>query len=125
MNTEDKLKSFIELNYKNIRQFSIESGIPYSTIDTVLKKGIQKAHVTSVIKICRALNISADALADGEICSINTAPAIIEHELTAEEAQLLADYRVLNDDAQLFFRRSIHDFASMDKYKKAAPAETA
>ena len=47
------------------------------------------------------------------------------YALTAEEAQLLADYRALNDDAQFFFRIQIHEFAQMDKYKKAAPAETA
>ena len=68
---------------------------------------------------------------DAVIAAGATAPTVVTGPLhgglvlSEEEAQLLADYRMLIDDAQLFFRRSIHDFASMDKYKKATPAETA
>lgn len=67
----------------------------------------------------------ADLLVEYQPAQIKEVEAPKQPVLTAIEAQMLADYRLLNDDAQLFFRNSIHDFAQMDKYKKAASAETA
>jgi transcriptional regulator with XRE-family HTH domain len=41
--------------------------MPYSTLDGVLKRGIDNSSVGVIFKICKALNISPDALAEGEI----------------------------------------------------------
>ena len=41
--------------------------MPYSTFDGILKRGIDNSSVVNVIKVCQALEISADALADGQI----------------------------------------------------------
>lgn len=72
------------------------------------------------------LNIElSDLLVEYQPAQIREVKAAVQPVLTAIEAQLLADYRALNDDAQFFFRSQIHEFAQMDKYKKAAPAETA
>lgn len=74
MTTEEKLKSLILTRYQSIREFTIDIDIAYSTFDTILKRGIRNANVSNVIKICNALHISADALADGEIISVAYAP---------------------------------------------------
>lgn len=71
MTTEEKVKNLILRRYHSIREFSILTEIPYTTLDSILKRGIGNSSVTNVIKICRALDISADALADGEIVSID------------------------------------------------------
>ena len=39
----------------------------YSTLDSIFKRGIQNATLTNVLKICKGLHISADALANGDI----------------------------------------------------------
>lgn len=67
MNKEEKLKDLILKRYHSIREFSISIDIPYTTMDTILKRGIDKSSVSNVIKICKALDISVDALADGII----------------------------------------------------------
>ena len=67
MNTEEKLKNYILERYVSLREFSQTVGIPHSTFASILSRGIHNASVGNVIKICRALNISADALADGKI----------------------------------------------------------
>jgi hypothetical protein len=41
--------------------------MPYTTIDSIFRRGIGNSSVSNVIKICKALGISADALANGEI----------------------------------------------------------
>lgn len=64
---EQKLKDYILSRYKSIREFGLNIEMPYSTIDTILKHRINKASVENVLKIGQSLEISADALADGEI----------------------------------------------------------
>ncbi len=69
MNVEKELKDFILTRYHSVREFSIRYEIPYTTLDSIFKRGISNSSVGNVIKICKALNISADALADGVIQS--------------------------------------------------------
>lgn len=67
MNTEDKLKELILSRYKSIREFTLAIDFPYTTLDSIFKRGIGNSSITNVLKICNALHISADALADGRI----------------------------------------------------------
>lgn len=70
MTTEDKLKELILKRYNSIREFTISIDIPYTTMDSIFRRGIGNSSVSNVIKICKALGISVDALADGEIVPI-------------------------------------------------------
>lgn len=72
--TEDKLKAYILDRYKSIREFTISIDMPYTTFDSVLKRGIDNSSITNIIKICKALNISADELAKGNIVSTISKP---------------------------------------------------
>ena len=67
MTTEEKLKELILSRYYSIRDFTNTIGLPYTTLDSMFRRGIGNSSVTNVIKVCNALNISVDALADGEI----------------------------------------------------------
>ena len=97
MTTEEKLKELILSRYQSIREFTIAIDIAYSTFDTIMKRGIRNANVSNVIKICNALHISADALADGEIATvtfvsneINTAPLQFENVIKEFKTYLLS-----------------------------------
>lgn len=70
MNTEDKLKDLILKRYHSIREFTIAIDIPYTTMDSIFRRGVGNSSVCNVIKICKALGISVDALADGEIVPV-------------------------------------------------------
>lgn len=67
MTTEDKLKAYILERYRSLREFCLTHDIPNSTLDSVLKRGIDNSSVGVIFTICKALNISPDALAEGEI----------------------------------------------------------
>lgn len=71
MTTEEKLKEYILDRYKSIREFTQTADISYSTLDSMLKRGIDNSSVSKVIKVCKVLGISADELADGRITPIN------------------------------------------------------
>lgn len=74
MSIEEKLKELIRNRYHSIREFTIAIDMPYTTIDSIFRRGIGNSSVANIIKICKALHISADALADGEIVSIKKQP---------------------------------------------------
>lgn len=59
---EEKIKKIILDKYGSIRQFALKIDIPYTTIDSILKRGIDNSNVGNVIKMCKALNISVDKL---------------------------------------------------------------
>lgn len=61
---EKKLKCYIIQKYGSVRNFSIKAEIPYTTVDTILRRGIYKANVSNVIKLCKKLNISLDELVE-------------------------------------------------------------
>lgn len=65
--TEDLLKEYILSKYRSIREFTIDTGMPYSTLDTILKRGIRNASIDNILKICQTLGISTDALVNGKI----------------------------------------------------------
>lgn len=70
MTTEEKLKDLILTRYYSIRDFTNSIDLPYTTLDSMFRRGIQNSSVNNVIKVCKALGISADALADGEIVPV-------------------------------------------------------
>lgn len=70
MTIEEKLKDLILKRYHSVREFTIQHDIPYTTMDSIFRRGINNSSVSNVIKICKALGISADALADGDIALV-------------------------------------------------------
>lgn len=63
---EEKLKNLIIDKYGSVRQFSFKINIPYTTVDSILKRGIDNSNVGNVIKMCKALDISIDNLLDNK-----------------------------------------------------------
>lgn len=63
---EEKLKNLIIEQFGSVRNFSIKIDVPYTTVDSILKRGIDNSNVGNVIKMCRALNISIDNLVDSK-----------------------------------------------------------
>jgi len=83
VSVELELKNLILDRYKSLREFAIKIDMPYSTIDTILKRGVDKANVYNIIKICKELNIDAEALGEGRI----------EHKQTDNQVNTIAAHR--------------------------------
>ena len=90
--SEAKLKELIKSRYNSIREFAIQIDMPYSTMDSIFKRGVANSSLTNILKICGALSISADALYMGEIVEINKTalPPLPEKELDARIIKLFA-----------------------------------
>lgn len=77
--TERELKQYILSKYKSIREFTLVAGLPYSTVDNALKRGVNNVNITTIIKICQCLGISADGLANGVIIPVSQTEAAAEN----------------------------------------------
>lgn len=70
MTIETKLKELILSRYKSVREFTQIMNMPYSTMASVLHRGVDNSSITNVVKICKELGISVDELANGRITPI-------------------------------------------------------
>ena len=95
MNTEQQLKDLVINKYGSIRNFALQIEMPYSTVDSIFKRGILNASVTNIIRICDVLEISVDSLSRG-IVEAKVMPDSATH-LTFCEQELLRIFRSLNN----------------------------
>lgn len=94
MSIEEELKAVILSARGSLREFAISIDMPYSTLDSIFKRGLENASIRSIVKICDALEISADALAEGKIVSRHP----VENE--SGECELVRLYRSMNDEGR-------------------------
>ena len=64
---ESKVKDIIINKYGSVKGFANKIGVPYTTIDTILKRGLLKSNVLNVLKICKELNIDINELPNNKI----------------------------------------------------------
>ena len=67
MNIEDRLKDLILEKHASVRAFTQSIGIPNSTLDSILTRGVANSSTANVYKICDALGINMEALVQGQI----------------------------------------------------------
>ena len=89
------IKELIEERGYNLRTFAEKIEIPYTTLYSILNRGIGKASVDNVLKICKGLGITTDELEnlanDGDT-KIQTIAAHIEDDVTDEELEEIRKY---------------------------------
>lgn len=85
MTIEDKLKDLILERYGSVIDFSKEIEMANSTLASILNRGIHKASIGNVIKICNALEISADGLAKDMIVPNDKQQEAIESPTDLDE----------------------------------------
>lgn len=105
MSIEQELKELILSKYGSIREFSKVLDMPYSTIDSIFKRGVENASVANIIRICEKLSISADGLAEGKIILRTSG------DLTDEELELLKLYRQMNTEGRKLLLGNARTFA--------------
>lgn len=64
---ESQLKQMIINKYGSLKKFSDTINMPWTTLDSILKRGIANSNITNVLKITRELGLDAEKLVDGEL----------------------------------------------------------
>lgn len=111
MTVEEELQDFILSKYQSLRDFTIKNHLPYSTLSTMLRRGVNNTSWKTILKICNALEISADDLADGHVVERN-------ESMTWQDKKLLDAYTsaLMNDEDM----QVLHAYRAADPGTKAA-----
>jgi len=109
MTKAEILKKEILRQYRSVRQFALEMGIPYSTLVTALERGIEGMAYGTVIKMCDKLSLNPVDFSS------------LERD-TSLGAQLLENrvmqyYVKLNQAGRDKILELMDDFVQIDKYK--------
>lgn len=64
MSREQTLRNLILDRYSSLRQFAMEADIPYSSLMTILSRGIGGASFDMVMQICQKLQIDPSTLTE-------------------------------------------------------------
>ena len=66
-NIENELKDLILEKYGSLSEFCKKIDLPWTTLDSILKRGVDKANIRNILKITSELGIDVERLASGEI----------------------------------------------------------
>lgn len=121
MRVEDELKALILERFKSVRAFAVAIDTPYSTINNIFTRGVGGAGISTIIPLCRALNLDVDALADEKIKYKDN----LSDSLSPDEQRLLSTYRNFNDEGKEKLLDTASDMAQLDRYKKRAKPDVA
>lgn len=89
MTIEQELKEYILEHYGNLREFCKRHDLTYTTIDTILKRGINRAGVNNVAAMCAALGISLDGLTEGRIEKAAPAGGSVENVIEKAKKEIM------------------------------------
>lgn len=95
MSRTEYVRKLIDNNWDSRAKFAKHIGIPPTTLQSILERGIGKASIDNVLKICKGLGIKADSL---EQISENNIDAVAEPKTKSNIVQLPSKtYRYLPD----------------------------
>lgn len=117
MNTEELLKNLIIEKAGSVNRFAQEIGIAQSTLVSVFSRGVNKSNINTIIKICQALEISADALIDGRIVSNKdiVPDYLIQNKPDSKQQIIIEQFSTLTPENQIQVEKYISFLHSQQK----------
>lgn len=92
---EKQVKDIIIAKYGSLKRFCEEVDMPWSTLDSILKRGFTNSNIGNVLKVARELDIEVEPLAFGVLQKRVPAPADPLH-LTEQEKHIISIYHDLD-----------------------------
>lgn len=109
MTKAEVLKDEILRQYRSIRAFALEMGIPYSTLVTALERGIEGMAYGTVIQICDKLGLNPI-----DFSSLERNASLGEKLL---ENRVMRNYMALNESGRTRILELMEDYILIDKYQ--------
>jgi hypothetical protein len=109
MTKAEILKKEILRQYKSVRQFALEMGIPYSTLVTALERGIDGMAYGTVIKMCDKLSMNPVDFSSLER-DTNLGEVLLEN-------RVMQYYVKLNQEGRDKILSLMDDYVQIDKYR--------
>ena len=116
---EEQLKSIIKTRYKSVRAFTNQIGIPYTTLDSVFKRGISNSGIGTMLKIFESLDLDVESIPTGTLIKKSPTPA----ETDTGDKRLdgiIENYHQLNEEGKDALADRSEEMTYIPKYKKCA-----
>lgn len=114
MSREEFLRTIIEDRYGSLRAFTKSIGMPYTTLVSILKRGIGNTSVDNILKICKHLGIPPESLYEDDIFFQDKSNITLIRNIT----QLSAENKKLVFDYINFLKNSTHTDLEIKSYYK-------
>ncbi len=90
---EASLKELIIERYGNLKRFCVIIDMPWTTLDSILKRGVANSNISNVLKITKELGIDAEKLVDGEIVQVShPTPLDMSNEFDSKQSTIAAHF---------------------------------
>ena len=119
MNLLEKITYLMAENGLNKRTLSQASGVPYTTIDGLYKKGYEGARMSTIKALASFFGVTLDSFCRDDIDELQYAYQKTDINLSPSEHQLIVNYRSINPDGQERLLDYADDLVQSGKYKKS------
>lgn len=109
MTRAEILKHEILRQYRSVRAFALDMGIPYSTLVTALERGIEGMAYGTVIKMCDKLSLNPV-----DFSSLERGTPLGGRIL---ENRVMHNYLKLNDAGRARILELMEDYTQLEKYR--------
>lgn len=82
---ESNLKTLIIQEYGSLKKFTEIIDMPWTTLNSILNRGVANSNITNVLKITRELGLDAEKLVDGEIYKSSSEPTTLAAHFDGDE----------------------------------------
>lgn len=109
---ENSIKEIIKNKYGSLKKFCEIIDMPWTTLDSILKRGFANSNITNVMKISHELKVDTESLASGNIVPFTEKAA-------AEEApKIMQYYGQLNDIGKHEATKRVMELTEVPRYVK-------
>lgn len=114
--TETRVKEIIISRYGSLKKFCEAIGMPWTTLDSILKRGIANSNITNVMKITKELKIDTESLASGIILN-STGTNIVETDMHIKDSpKIMHYYEMLNDIGKHEATKRVEELTHLPQY---------
>lgn len=120
MDKTERIKKLISETGLNLKSFSEKAGLPYTTLRSILERGVEKASVQNILLICKALDIKVEDLEKENLGEYNINDNcdnyVAENNYYKHEIPLLGDIAC---GSPVFAEQNIERYYTIDSSIKA------
>lgn len=111
---ENRIKEIIINRYGNLKKFCELINMPWTTLDSILKRGFANSNITNVMKISHELKVDTESLASGKIVDCVER---LEIE-NGEPPKIMQYYTKLNDIGKHEATKRVEEMTHAPQYMK-------
>ena len=110
--TENRIKEIIINRYGSLKKFCEIIDMPWTTLDSILKRGFANSNITNVMKISHELKVDTESLASGRIVDF------VEREVVErkDNPKIIQYYDQLNDIGKHEAEKRVEELTYLPQY---------